>query len=181
MPTQRYKRSSGVSYEAHVYDYVKKNIIDDVTNPYRYNFVELQKHCTNITFDELVSMVDSFRPFIERSNIVRNIAYVRCNIDNRPSLKDNNKSLKIDPLKLSCFRTMSKSPESHTYGIIFTKKPKGDKVVTLENYMLDHTKRSMGKCNMLLKVVLCIEAMHRSGISYHCQKCTDVTFTSQCV
>ena len=176
MPTQHYKDSFGISYEAHVYDYVKKNIIDDVTNPYRNNFVELQKHCTNITFDELFAMVDSFRPLIKKSNVARNIAYIMCNIynrpsltDNRPSLTNNSKLLEIDPLQLSCFRSVSGSPDHYKYGIIFTKKPKGDMVVTLDDYMEDHTKRPIDKYNVLLKAVLCIETMHRNGISHNDQ------------
>ena len=103
MPSVNMDISEGVAYEANVYSYIKKEIIDDVNNPCRKNFIELVKHCKNLTFDDLKLLISNFQPFIDTYNVARNMAYTRCGIRDRPPLTQYESTRHIDRTKLSCF------------------------------------------------------------------------------
>ena len=169
MPTSTYDLSHGVAYEAMVYEYVKKNIIDDPNNSFRHNFIEFVKHCKDLSYRELESLIENFKPNVNNKNIARNMAYTRCGVSNRPSLTETKSAQINNKNKLSCFQNAIKTPQNHTYGIIFTKKPKFDNIMTLWEYMEKTDETLSNKCDVLCKLALCIDNMHTNGINHNDQ------------
>ena len=165
------ERQPGLYYEKEVYEKITENCRTPEFNEYKQNFVQFCCYLENLTMSNIWSLLEGKVEERLKKNLVRNLKYVLCELDDRPEL-DVNTTPSTEPI-------CTIEPENRKYNILVTKSPSKhlDRITSLHNFILNPNIKDKHKKNVLARVGLAINAQHRMGISHNDQHWNNILVT----
>jgi hypothetical protein len=157
--------SSGLLYEADIYDYIEKSLTPD--DPLKQCFIKLVCVRRGLTFDDLKK--DVMGDFgVTEGSLLRNLMIAQCgNPMSRPALDDLNATITQDFIP-DCTPWEREKFKRMTYAMVVTRKPTGV-VVDLSTFLGDPDITNVEKRETLAKTVIAISKMHDMNISHNDQ------------